>query len=61
MYNQVRLQFSIDHFETLHTCCEHIVDMHVFLVRFELILTELQPFKLSHFRQLFTSYGMEFV
>ena len=27
----------------------------------ELILTELQPFELSHFRQLFALYGMEFV
>ena len=26
----------------------------------ELILTELQPFELSHFRQLFALYGMEF-
>ena len=25
----------------------------------ELILTELQPFELSHFRQLFALYGME--
>ena len=48
--------------ETLHTCCGHIEDVHVgFLVELELILTELQPFKLSHFRQLFALYGMEFV
>ena len=43
----------MDLFETLHTCCGHIEDVHVgFLVELELILTELQPFKLSHFRQL---------
>ena len=27
----------------------------------EIILTDLQPIKLSHFRQLFELYGMEFV
>ena len=27
----------------------------------EIILTELQPFELSHFRQLFALKGMEFV
>ena len=44
----------MDLFETLHTCCGHIADVHVgFLVELELILTELQPFELSHFRQLF--------
>ena len=43
----------MDLFETLHTCCEHIEDVHVgFLVELELILTRLQPFELSHFRQL---------
>ena len=42
----------MDLFETLHTCCGHIEDVHVgFLVELELILTELQPFELSHFRQ----------
>ena len=52
----------MDLFETLHTCCGHIEDVHVdFLVELELILTELQPFELSHFRQLFALYGMEFV
>ena len=54
--NQLPLQFSMDHFENLHTCCGHIKDMHVaFLMELELILTELQPFELSHFRHLFTS------
>ena len=44
----------MDLFETLHICCGRIEDVHVgFLVKLELILTELQPFKLSHFRQLF--------
>ena len=27
----------------------------------ELILTELQPFKLSHFRHFFALYGVEFL
>ena len=40
----------MDFFETLHTCCGHIEDVHVEL---ELILTELQAFELNHFRQLF--------
>ena len=31
------------------------------LVELELILTELQPFELGHFRQLFALLGMEFV
>ena len=40
----------MDLFETLHTCCGHIEDVHVgFFVELELILTELQPFELSHF------------
>ena len=53
----------MDHFETMHTCCGYIEDVHVnflqgkkscgFLVELEIILTELQPFELSHFRQLF--------
>ena len=49
MCNQLLLQFSMDHFETLHTCCGHIEDVHVaFLMELELIFTELQPFELSH-------------
>ena len=32
-----------------------------FLVELELILTDLQSFELSHFRQLFALKGMEFV
>ena len=43
----------MDLFETWHICCGHIENVHVFLVKLELILTELQPFELSHFRQLF--------
>ena len=43
----------MDLFETLHNCCGHIEDG--FLLELELILTELQPFELSHFRQLFAS------
>ena len=44
----------MDLFETLPTSCRHIEDVHVgFLAELELILTELQPFELSHFRQLF--------
>ena len=44
----------MDLFETLHTFCGHIEDVHVgFLVELELILAELQSFELSHFRQLF--------
>ena len=41
----------MDHFETLHACCGHIENVHVALVEIELILTELQPFELSHLRQ----------
>ena len=43
----------MDLFETLHTCSGHIENVHVgFFVELELILTELQPIELSHFRQL---------
>ena len=45
---------SVDLFETLHTCCGHIEDVHVvFLMELELLLTDLQPIELSHYRQLF--------
>ena len=27
--NQLVLQFSMDHFETLHSCCVYIEDVHV--------------------------------
>ena len=27
--NQVFLQFSMDHFETMHSCCGYIGDVHV--------------------------------
>ena len=27
--NQHPLQFSMDHFETMHTCCGYIEDVHV--------------------------------
>ena len=27
--NQPLLQFSMDHFETMHTCCAYIEDVHV--------------------------------
>ena len=43
----------MDLFETLHTCCGHIEDVHVVFGGARLILTELQPLELSHFRQLF--------
>ena len=26
--NQLLLQFSMDHFETMHTCCGYIEDVH---------------------------------
>ena len=29
MCNQLLLQFSMDHFETMHTCCGYIEDVHV--------------------------------
>ena len=29
MCNQLLLQFSVDHFETMHTCCGYIEDVHV--------------------------------
>ena len=29
LYNQLLLQFSMDHFETMHTCCGYIEDVHV--------------------------------
>ena len=49
----------MDLFETLHTCCGHMKDVHVgFLVELEIILTELKPF---YFRQLFALvWSMEF-
>ena len=27
--NQLLIQFSVDHFETMHTCCGYIEDVHV--------------------------------
>ena len=52
----------MDLFETLHTCCEHIENCaYGFLVELELILTELQPFELSNFRQLFAGYGVRVI
>ena len=60
--NQLLPQFLMDLFETLHTCCGHIENVLVgFLVELELLLTELQPYELSHFRQLFALKGMGFV
>ena len=29
MCSQLLLQFSLDHFETMHTCCGNIEDVHV--------------------------------
>ena len=29
MCNQLLLQFSMDHFETMHTCCGYIEDVYV--------------------------------
>ena len=51
--------FSTDVFQTLQTCIE---DIHGGgggggLMELELNLTELQPFKLGHFLQLFCSLG----
>ena len=44
----------MDHFETMHTCCGHIEDVPVvFLMELELILTQLLPFKPSHFLAAF--------
>ena len=49
----------MDLFETLHTCCGHIEDVHVgFLVELELILTELQPFKLILGNFCIVGYGV---
>ena len=31
--NQLLLQFSVDHFETIHTCCGYIEDVHVTFCR----------------------------
>ena len=54
MCNQLLSQFLMDLFETLHTYCGYIEDVHVgFFLKLELILTALQPFELSHFRQIF--------
>ena len=50
----------MDLFETLHTCCGHIEDVHIgFLMELGLIMTELQHIKLSHYRQLcIVGYGV---
>ena len=31
--NQLLFQFSMDHFESMHTCCEYIEDVHVHFCR----------------------------
>ena len=48
----------MDPFETLHTYCNHNDDaIMMMMMELELILTELRPFKLSHFRQCLHCVG----
>ena len=48
--NQLLLQFSMDHFETMHTCSGYIEDVHVnFCRRKKLFLTKLRHFGLRQF------------
>ena len=51
----------MDPCESLHTCCGHTENVYMGLfMELELILTELQPFEFSHFRQLFALQDIEF-
>ena len=46
--NQLLLQFSTDHFETMHICCGYIEDVHVnFCRRKNNFLTKLRHFRLK--------------
>ena len=55
--NQLLLQFSVNDFQTLHTNCGHIEDVHVgFLMELELILRDDGLLNLS-FWQLFCNYS----
>ena len=53
--NQLLLQFSLDLSETLHTCYGHYKDCVWVFDGARIILKELQPFELSHFRHFLHS------
>ena len=42
--NQLLLQFSMDHFETMHTYCGYIEDEHVKFCRQKIILDKIMAF-----------------
>ena len=42
--NQLLLQFSRDHFETMHTCCGYIEDVHVNFCRQKIIFDKIMAF-----------------
>ena len=44
MCNQLVLQFSMDHFETLHSCCGYIEDVHVNFCRRKNIFDKIRAF-----------------
>ena len=44
MCNQLLLQFSMDHFETMHTCCGYIEDVHVNFCRGKIIFDKITAF-----------------
>ena len=41
---QLLLQFSMDHFETMHTCCGYIEDVHVNFCRGKIIVDKIMAF-----------------
>ena len=48
-------------FETLHTCYGQNEAVLMAFGGARIILTDLRPFELSHFRQHFALWGMDFV
>ena len=44
MCNQLLLQFSMDHFETMHTCCGYIEDVHINFCRGKIIFDKITAF-----------------
>ena len=44
MCNQLVLQFSMDHFETLHSWCGYIEDVHVNFCRQKIIFDKIRAF-----------------
>ena len=44
--NQLLLQFSMDHFETMHTCCGYIEDVHVNFADEKIIFVKIMGFSI---------------